>query len=290
VRHLRGAFGEDRALDITADRIARYTAARCEDGVKPATINRKLAALRRMFSLACKAGMLATRPYMAMLTEENTREGFLDPSEFEAVRAQLPAYLADAAAFAYLSGWRKGEVRTLAWADVDLRAAVIRLRAAHSKNKRPRTLVLRGDLLAIFERRAAARRLDCPLVFHRDGKPLGNFRKAWALACRTAGVEGQLFHDLRRSAVRNLVRGGTPERVAMAIPGHKTRSVFDRYNIVSEEDLAAALDRTQAYVDQARQKPPRVRPLTRADGECAQNPHNPAESTHHGPQKEAAST
>jgi integrase len=290
VRHLRGAFDGDRALDITADRIARYTAARREADVKPATVNRELAALRRMFSLACKAGMLSTRPYIAMLDElQNIREGFLEPSEFGAVCAELPPHLADAATFAYLSGWRKGEICTLTWADVDLRANVIRLRVAHSKNKRPRTLVLRGDLLALFERRAAERRLDCPFVFHGDGKPLGNFRKAWTLACQAAGVQDRLFHDLRRSAVRNLVRAGTPERVAMAISGHKTRSIFDRYNITSEEDLAAAMERTQAYVAEASQEPPKVRPLALAAGERAQNAHNPAKRAHYDLSKEVVS-
>src|SRR5438445_4544285 len=127
---------------------------------------------------------------------------------------------------------------SLEWPDVDLGTGVIRLRAEHSKNKQPRTLMLTGDLLEVMRRRAALRRLDCLLVFHKDGKPLGDFRKAWATACKAAGLAGHHFHDLRRSAIRNMVRGGTPERVAMAISGHKTRSTFDRYNIVSEADLA----------------------------------------------------
>jgi integrase len=289
VRHLAGVFDGDRALDITADRIARYTAARVEAGVTPATVNRELAALRRMFSLAVRGGLLATRPHIALLAERNVREGFLEPADFAAVAAHLPAYLADAATFAYLSAWRKGELRTLTWADVDLRAGLIRLRSAYSKNERPRTLVLRGELLAVIERRAAARRLDCPHVFHRDGRPLGNVRKAWALACRAAGVEGRLFHDLRRSGVRNLIRAGTPERVAMAISGHKTRSVFDRYNIVSEDDIAAAVDRTHAYVAQAREEPPRVRPLAPSPDLRGQNAHSDPETAQLTPPREAVS-
>jgi integrase len=81
----------------------------------------------------------------------------------------------------------------------------------------------------------------CPLVFHRDGEPIKNFRKAWDTACTTAGCPDRIPHDFRRIAVRNLVRAGVPEKIAMGITGHKTRSVFDRYDIVDEADLRSAL-------------------------------------------------
>lgn len=262
VRRLRTTFGGFRALDIETNRIQAYTDARLSDGAKSATVNRELAALKRMFTIAVRTRRgFRFRPYIPMLAEENAREGFLEPADFDAVRAHLPDDIADFATFAYLTGWRKGEVVGLEWRDVDLRTGVIRLRAAHSKNKRPRVIKLVGDVRNLIERRAAVRRLDCPRVFHRDGQPIGSFRKTWRSACKSAGFEGVLFHDLRRSAVRNMVRAGVSEVVAMRVSGHRTRSVFDRYDITSEADLEAAAEATSKYVTERRSAGPRTVPL-----------------------------
>ena len=157
--------------------------------------------------------------------------------------------------FGYLTGSRKNEVLTLGWGDVDRARGLISIRREHSKNAEPRLIPLSPALAEIIERRWKARTITHPggtiladLVFHRDGRPVGSFRKAWASACKAAGVPGLLFHDLRRSAVRNFERAGVSQAVAMKITGHKTASVYRRYRIVDERDLREALAKTEAAV------------------------------------------
>lgn len=117
-----------------------------------------------------------------------------------------------------------------------------------AKTGRGRVLALEGQLRAIIERRVKARRLDCSLIFHRGGEHVREFRKSWRSACRAAGVTGRRFHDLRRTAIRNLVRAGVPQSVAMSISGHRTASVFRRYDITADEDLPDAVMKVQGYV------------------------------------------
>ena len=151
--------------------------------------------------------------------------------------------------FAYYSGWRSGEIKKLSWAEVDLQGRVVRLDPRRSKNKKGRTLPLSGQLFQIIERRVPQRRIDTPLVFHyRGGNAIGDFRKAWRNACKKAGLPGKYLHDCRRTVARNLIRAGVPETVAMGITGHKTRAVFDRYNITAEKELRDAMDRLSDYV------------------------------------------
>ncbi len=248
--HLLNHFGKEcRANEITTDRITAYVASRQEAKAANATINRSLAALKRAFRLAERAGKVAMRPYVPMLVENNARSGFLSHAEFVRLRDALPADLKDPVAFLYYSGWRVSEMRALEWRDVDAAGGVVRLRPEISKTRRGRVLPLRGELAAIIDRAAARRAPECAAVFHRDGKPVGLFRKSWASACRDAGLGEILVHDLRRTAVRNLVRAGVPEKVAMNLSGHKTRSVFDRYDIVTEDDLARAMDRVSVHLD-----------------------------------------
>lgn len=261
LRHLRAAFGDMRAIDVSEDRIERYKASRLSEKtergnkpVRPATVNRELAALRKAFNLVVRQKRICAAPAISLLAENNARQGFLEPADFEIIVQSLPEHLRDFARFAYLTGWRKGELQSLTWADVNREAKTILLRSEHSKNKEPRLLPLTGDLAAIAERRWQARIVQTPdgvtclaeFVFHNDGQPIGDFRKAWSAACNEARMPGILFHDLRRSAVRNMDRSGVGQAVAMKITGHKTLSVYQRYRIVSESDIRDALEKTQA--------------------------------------------
>jgi len=261
ISHLRKFFGFDRAVDITTDRIKAYAADRQKAKAANASINRELAALKRTFSLAVEDGRLSHRPYIPRLEEDNARQGFVDHGAFVSLRSNLSEYLRDPITYLYLSGWRLGEMKALEWRDVDLAGKVVHLRPEISKNKDGRLLPLSGDLLEIVDRAHAMRRPDCPFVFHHGGEPIGDFRKAWSTACKAAGLNRILVHDLRRTAVRNMVRAGIADRVAMTLSGHKTRSVFDRYNIVSETDLAQAAERLQQHLG-VQSNVPRVKPLS----------------------------
>jgi len=150
--------------------------------------------------------------------------------------------------FGYYTGWRRREVSELTWAEVDFGGGVVLLDPERSKSKNARLLPLSLPLREVIDRRAALRHPALPWVFHKDGVSVGDWRKTWNRACRLAGFPEKRFHDLRRTVARNLVRSGVPERVAMALLGHKTRSVFDRYNIVSEADLKQAAGRLAYYV------------------------------------------
>jgi integrase len=248
VGHLREFFGMDRAIDITTDRARAYQRKRLEEKASPATINREMAALRRMLSLAFNAGKLSRIPKLEMLAEDNVRQGFVDHGAFSVLLSNLNGVISELVEFTYLSGWRKGEVMKLQITDVDEWARVVRLDGKNSKNKEPRILPLTGRLWEIIEARLKDRRPGCPWLFHRNGKPIKDFRDAWEAACKASNLEGLLVHDLRRSAARNLSRAGVPESVAMGITGHKTRSMYRRYRIVDERDLKEATENLQAYL------------------------------------------
>jgi integrase len=156
--------------------------------------------------------------------------------------------------FAYYTGWCKQEILGLTWARVDLHAATVRLDPGTTKNREGRTVYLVEELYDTLITLKVDRDRwypECPWVFHRRGRQIKDFREAWRVACQTVGLEGKLFHDFRRTAVRNMIQAGIAERVVQQISGHKTRAVLDRYHIVSDHDLREATTRHARYAARA---------------------------------------
>ena len=269
-KHLRPAFGNVRAAKLTSDLINHYIEEKLKTGLAHATVNRSLSLLRRSLTL----GRRATPPkvlntlFIPKLTENKPRSGFFEHDEFVAMRQELPYCLRPVLTFGYYTGCRKGEILALKWTQVDLAERLVRLNPGETKNDEARLVPLDGELYETlaFQRQLRDERYpDCPWVFFRDGERIKNdFRDAWEKAARTAAMReenpvrslwdfendqpARLFHDLRRTGVRNLDRAGVPERVAMLISGHKSRSVFDRYNITDERDIRDAGRKLTEYL------------------------------------------
>jgi integrase len=259
--HLIPFFGPRPAMQVSSADVTKYRVQRLDAGAAPATINRELAALKRMFSLAVKGERLQRMPYIEMLKENNARRGFFERAQFEAVRAHLPAYAQPAATFAYITGWRlKSEILTLQWRHVDFKVGVVTLDVGTTKNRDGRTFPMVPELRAVLEaQRSTTEALQkktgaiIPYVFHwtKRGRPLKGFTKAWRKACRAAGVPGRIPHDFRRTAVRNLERAGVPRSTAMAMVGHRTEAIYRRYAIVDEVMLREGGAKLAAYAGSA---------------------------------------
>jgi integrase len=267
VRWLREFFDGYKAIDITTKEIQKYIKQRQEAGRANATINRELAALKRMFNLGFQhhPPLVKQPPHITMLEENNVREGFFTKEEFHRLMKVLPLFLQPVVHLGWKTGMRKEEILSLEWKQVDLRENMLRL--TDTKTKEPRNIPLTGPLPRLIEwlrQKKLKEGSKLPYVFlNRDGNDrIKDFRKTWETACRKANLGKRLFHDLRRSAVRNMIRAGVPEKTAMMISGHKTRSVFDRYNIVDEKDLTKAMQKTDAYL-RGIDEPSRVVPMKR---------------------------
>ena len=252
---VRAAFGHLRAVDLTTEMVSRYIEERLAEDLAPATINRRTHLLAAAFRVAVRRRRLSSMPEIPKLREENARQGFFATSDFFAVLSQLGDQdVADFMEWFFWTGMRPGEIRSLTWQAFDPETWTLRLHAKDAKIGVGRVITVDGPLRAIIERRMRARQFGCDLIFHRNEEMIGTFYKRWRQACLAAGVPGRIPYDLRRTAVRNMIRAGVPERVAMSISGHKTRAVFDRYNIVSENDLREAFIKTTTYVQSLAKK------------------------------------
>lgn len=253
LKHLDGAFGGLHAAAITADRVSAYVTMRLDEGAARASVNRELAALKRAFRLAHRAGRVLVLPWVATLDEHNARTGFFERPDFGRLVRALPRDLRACAIIAYITGWRMvSEILTRRWPHLDLRAGWLRLEPGEPKTGEGRQFPLFPELRRVLRWQARARLVGVPWIFHHEGAPLfyrakkggllpsAYLRASWLAACKAAGLPGAIRHDFRRTAARDLLRSGVSVPVVMRAMGWRNEAMLRRYAIVAEQDLQEA--------------------------------------------------
>ncbi len=257
ITHLKGYFGNYRAIDVTDNEVDGYVDLRLqEEKAANSTVNYEVAMFKRMYRLGRKI-LGGYRPEFPRIKINNIRKGFFEEAEFRALLSQLNEDLRPPVEFAYITGWRmQSEVFPLQWAQVDFQAGEVRLEPGTTKTDEGRTFPFSvlPELEALLrkqrERTVALQKETgqiIPWVFHRGGEGIKVLKKSWKKATTAAGIPGKIPHDFRRTAVRNLERAGVPRSVAMKLVGHKTESIYRRYAIVARQDLVDGLKRLAEY-------------------------------------------
>lgn len=248
-KHLRPFFGNQRAIAVTTAAINKYTLTRSKQA-EPATVNKELAYLRRAFRLGFQnePQLVEKVPNFRMLPVDNARTGILQHEKYRLIRDSLPSYARIALVISYHTGARKGEIAKIRIDKIDFERARIDLPGRTTKNRQPRYLPVYGDMNAELSMAISVADRACPFLIQEKGERVADWEKSWKTACALAGVDNTLFHDLRRTALTNMIEAGFSEKEAMEISGHKTRSVFDRYHIVSDRRLKQLGERLGAHL------------------------------------------
>jgi len=259
VRLLLPHFGDRLLKDITPATVEGYKQKRLADTnykgttTKPATVNREMACLKTIFSKAVKNGKAERNPTygVKLLKENNVRDRVLSSEEYDNLLTHCLPYLKPIMKLAYFTGMRLGEILGLTWGQVDLKEGFIKLISEDCKTNEGRLVPLNQELLDLFK--ATPRGLPVVPIFLRDGKPITSIREAFQSARLKAGIDGFNFHDMRHTFINNRRLEGHDYFRIMAASGHKTMSVFKRYNTVSREELKALVgvktDTMDIYMD-----------------------------------------
>lgn len=242
--HLEPFFGGKMAARVTSDDFQRYRAARLEAGAATSTVNRELAVLKAMYRHGSEADppkVLRVPRFPEKLREPNPRTGFLTDEQYAALQSKCKhAWLRTLLSVAYNFGFRKAELLGLRVAQIDLKSRTIRLLSGETKTDKGRTVVMTEAVYRLVSECVRGKNPGDAVFTWADGRSVRDFRAAWASLVKEAGVPDLLLHDLRRTAIRNMVRAGISKHVAKQISGHATDSVFDRYDITDEQDLVDA--------------------------------------------------
>ena len=249
-KNLLPALGDARAADLGTQHIKRYKRQRRREGVANATINRELELLQRAFRLGYEAEpqLVVKVPRIEMYDEsDNVRTGMLEHDGYLGLRDTFPAPYRLLLVVGYHLGSRLGALLQIQWPQLSFSRNEIRLEATTTKDKRARLLPIYGEMRHWLDMAHAERNPKCPYVFQSKGRRLIFNWRTWNNLCELGGVPGLHFHDLRRTALTNMVRAGIPEKVAMEISGHRTRRTFERYHIVSDRNIREVASRMEEY-------------------------------------------
>ncbi len=276
-KNLEPTFGSLLASRVGSQAVKQYRAQRIATGVGHATVDRELAYLRAMLRHAFKSRLLATAPYIPMSGADNIRTGFVNDEKLDALKdaANCELWLRTVVELGATYGWRRDELLSLRVAQIDFASGVIRLEVGTTKNGDGREVPMTPTVHSLLEQCCTAKRPTDKVLTREDGTAVCDPRVAWWKLCCSVGLghfvcqtnacghtqasrarcpkcnlynwqyRGLHVHDLRRTAVRNLRRAGVAEQVAMSITGHKTSSVFRRYDIVNNDDKRTALQQLQ---------------------------------------------
>jgi integrase len=268
LNRVRGFFGLMRAMEVNEGHCDAFSDKAKAEGKQQATINRGLQLLSRAYKVACQKRVLSQPLTISMVPEDNVRKGKFTNAEAEAVFASLPAYMSPVARFAYETGTRSGEIRKLKWSYLE--GDAIRVPGVDTKNGEPRSIALTPELEEIVNHQRAHKITSCDLIFHRQGRPIADYRKAWYTACVLNGLGhfycrdcrevldakktcskchkkwerpkyiGRIFHDFRRTACHEMWKAGNTKEDCMTVSGHRSQALFDRYaDLFSEEEKQA---------------------------------------------------
>lgn len=259
-KHLEPVFGSDLARTITHGRMQSYIEARRIEHAAAQTIKNEIAVLRRMLRLGYKNRKVAQLPPFPEIEVQNTRAVFFEDDEFKRLLEALPVAIAESRdvgndwlrPFVVTVRWtgaRRDELLRLERRQVDFESGKVTLDPGTTKNGEGRSFFLPAPALATlktWDESTKALERDRGIivrhVFHRRGEAIREFPyDLWHDAVAKAKIPGRrIIHDFRRTAARSYRRSGVSEGVVMKILGHKTRSMFDRYDIRNEDDLREA--------------------------------------------------
>jgi integrase len=248
---LNPKIGDIRAAKLSTSQVQQYIRDRLKT-VKPGTVNREMALLHRAYQLGFQHDppLVGRVPHFPKLPEGEPRKGFLKPELYRKLLLELPEELRLLFVIAYHVGLRRGALLRIKWSQVDPETACIWMQGKRANRKpEPVAVPVYGDMAKFL----AIQPKESDFLFARGSRPIKNFRESWIQACQRAGVPNLLFHDLRRTAVRNLRRAGVAETVIMKITGHRTRSMFERYNITDQSDTQEAGRMAEEFLERQHQ-------------------------------------